>query len=300
MGERPGSSPGTSQSRRAQALGALSGWSLIANGRMWQTGGLRRSALTTLPRLAEKPTTPPRSSNTWLFEPAADHDLPPMAAIRSVKREPGFFNFVAHAAAGLGFRIYFKLYHRLKVTGKQHLPRKTPFVLISNHTSHLDALALKAALPVASAVHAYPVAAGDVFFDNVASSVITAAFINALPLWRKKATTHALEELRERLARGHSGYILFPEGARSRDNALMPFKAGLGMLVAGTTIPVIPCYIKGAYRAMPPDRTIPRPRRIRIRVGAPLSFESATSDRDGWASVAEQSRRAVDALRSSK
>lgn len=241
-------------------------------------------------------TKPTRPQNTWAFEPAADHDLPPIAAMRSVRREPGFFNFLSHAAAETVCRAYFKLYHRLKVQGKEHLPRHTPFVVIANHTSHLDALALKAALPIKSAVHAYPVAAGDVFFDNMASSVITAAFINALPLWRKKATTHALEELRERLSRGHSGYILFPEGARARDGVMKPFKAGLGMLVAGTNIPVVPCFIKGAFKAMPPDRVIPRPRRIRIRVGPAMSFEHATSDREGWALVAEEAQRAVRGL----
>lgn len=238
----------------------------------------------------------PKPERTWAFEPAADHDLPPIAAMRSVRREPGFFNFLSHAAAEAFFRVYFKVYHRLKVEGREHLPRGTPFVVISNHTSHLDALALKAALPIKTAVYTYPVAAGDVFFDNVASSVITAAFINALPLWRKKATTHALEELRERLSRGHSGYILFPEGARARDGVMKPFKAGLGMLVAGTNIPVVPCFIKGAFKAMPPDRTIPRPRRIRIRVGPAMSFEHATSDRDGWALVAEEAQRAVRGL----
>lgn len=216
--------------------------------------------------------------------------------MRSVKREPGFFNFLSHFIAEVLFRVYFRLYHRLKVEGREHLPRNTPFVVISNHTSHLDALALKAALPIKAAVHAFPVAAGDVFFDNVASSVLTAAFINALPLWRKKATTHALEELRERLSRGHSGYILFPEGARSRDGTMQPFKAGLGMLVAGTSIPVVPCFIKGAFRAMPPDRSIPRPRRIRIRVGPAMSFESVTSDREGWLVVADRSKQAVQSL----
>jgi len=239
---------------------------------------------------------PEQPRHSWSFEPAADHDLPPIAAMRSVKREPGFFNFFAHAVASVGFRGYFRTYHRLKIEGREHLPRATPFVVISNHTSHLDALVLKAALPLGTGVHAYPVAAGDVFFDNVASSVLTAAFINALPIWRKKATTHALEELRERLARGHSGYILFPEGARSRDGNMLPFKAGLGMLVAGTKIPVVPCYIKGTFEAMPADRTIPRPRRIRIRVGPSMSFESATQDREGWSSVADTAKSAVQAL----
>lgn len=234
--------------------------------------------------------------NTWTFEPAADHDLAPIAAFRSVRREPGFPTFAANAVSGSCIRAYFKIYHRLRIEGRENLPRKTPFVLISNHASHLDALILAASLPLVTRVYTYPVAAGDVFFETIASSMLAATLINALPLWRKKVTTHALDELRERLARGQSGYILFPEGARSRDGNMLPFKAGLGMLVAGTKVPVIPCHIEGAFEAMPPNRTMPRPRRIRVRVGKPLTFDTVSGDREGWSIVAEGARRAVAGL----
>lgn len=235
--------------------------------------------------------------HSFSFEPAADHGLAPIERFRSVKREPGFFTFMAHAASGGVLRTYFNLYHRLRIEGREHLPRQTPFVIISNHSSHLDALTLAAALPLVTRVHAYPVAAGDVFFETIASSVLTAAFINALPLWRKKVTAHALDELRERLARGHSGYIMFPEGARSRDGELLPFKAGLGMLTAGTSVPVIPCYISGAFEACPANSRIPRPRKIGVRVGPALVFKEQSSDRDGWTAIAEAARAAVQALK---
>jgi 1-acyl-sn-glycerol-3-phosphate acyltransferase len=238
----------------------------------------------------------PEQPQTWTFEPAADHDLPPIAAFRSVKREPGFLSFATNAVSGCCFRAFFKVYHRLRVEGRENLPRKTPFVVISNHASHLDALILAASLPLVSRVHTYPVAAGDVFFETIASSMLAATLINALPLWRKKVTTHALDELRERLARGQSGYILFPEGARSRDGNFLPFKAGLGMLVAGTNVPVIPCHIAGAFEALPAFSNFPRPRRIRVRVGAPITFESVPADREGWSIVAERTKDAVARL----
>ena len=68
------------------------------------------------------------------------------------------------------------------------------------------------------------------------------------------------------------GLILFPEGTRSRDGSLQPFKAGLGMLTAGTAVPVIPCYLDGAYQAFPPTARWPRPRKIRLKVGHPLGL----------------------------
>ena len=50
------------------------------------------------------------------------------------------------------------------------------------------------------------------------------------------------------------GYILFPEGTRSRDGVIKEFKCGLGMLVAGTDVPVIPCYLQGTFKALSADR----------------------------------------------
>jgi 1-acyl-sn-glycerol-3-phosphate acyltransferase len=115
-------------------------------------------------------------------------------------------------------------------------------------------------------------------------------------MWRKNCGAHALAELRTRLVDEPCGLILFPEGARSRDGSLQPFKAGLGMLVAGTAVPVIPCYLSGAFQAFPPATRLPRPRKIRVRVGRPLVFESIPNAREGWEQIAGHARDAVRRL----
>src|SRR5262249_2699248 len=93
-----------------------------------------------------------------------------------------------------------------------------------------------------------------------ASAAFAAIFINALPLWRKAVGAHALDALRDRLVGGDSGYILFPEGTRTRDGQMGAFKPGIGMMVAGTNIPVVPCWIEGAFEALPSDKRLPRPK----------------------------------------
>jgi 1-acyl-sn-glycerol-3-phosphate acyltransferase len=91
--------------------------------------------------------------------------------------------------------------------------------------------------------------------------------------------------------------ILFPEGARSRDGAMKPFKSGIGRIVAATSVPVIPCWIDGAFAAFPPGRWLPRPRKLVVRVGAPLTFADQPADREGCDAVAHRLREAVEALR---
>ena len=94
--------------------------------------------------------------------------------------------------------------------------------------------------------------------------------------------SHAMQELRDRLISGPSIYILFPEGTRSRDGSLGRFKPGLGMIVAGAPVPVVPCHLEGAFAASPPGARVPRPLPLRLRIGAPLAFGDLPNDRSGW------------------
>jgi 1-acyl-sn-glycerol-3-phosphate acyltransferase len=122
--------------------------------------------------------------------------------------------------------------------------------------------------------------------------------LNALPTWRKKCGTHALEQLRQRLMQEPCAYILFPEGTRSRDGALMAFKPSLGMLVAETDVPVVPCYLDGCHRALTAHQHWPRPRRICLRIGQPQTFATVPNNRDGWKQIAPAMEESVKALAS--
>jgi 1-acyl-sn-glycerol-3-phosphate acyltransferase len=231
--------------------------------------------------------------NDWKLEPAHDLGLAPGERFKSVSRESGLIETVGHFAWWSTVRLLLGLFHRLRVEGARHVPRRPPFILVSNHASHLDALVLAAPLPWRIRDRIFPVAAGDVFFETPLTSVLSAALLNALPMWRKKAGAHAMQQLRDRLLAEPCAYILFPEGARSRDGVMQPFKPGVGMLVAGTTVPVIACYLSGTHAALPPDHSFPRPRPITLRIGAPLRFETTPNTREGWDLVARECEQAV-------
>ena len=67
---------------------------------------------------------------------------------------------------------------------------------------------------------------------------------------------------------------------------MMPFKHGLGTLVAETNVPVVPCGLAGAFEALPPDRKLPRPGAIKLVIGGALEFASTSNDRQGWSQIA--------------
>jgi 1-acyl-sn-glycerol-3-phosphate acyltransferase len=223
------------------------------------------------------------------LKPARDHGLNPWQRLLSPRREPGLVETIGHLVWGLGTRAYLKVWHRLEVHGREHVPQRTPFVMVANHASHLDALVLAAPLPLGIRSSVFPLAAGDVFFESAVLTLFAAGFINAIPLWRKKSTPKALQELRQRLLQDPPcAFILFPEGARSRDGNYLRFKPGVGMLIAATDVPVIPCHLRGCLEAAPPGKIFPRPRKIVLRIGEPLRFPDVANDRAGWQTIIAQ------------
>lgn len=232
----------------------------------------------------------------WKLRPARDLGLPTGQRLRSLNREPGLVGVAVNALWRRLVRLYLRLFHRLSVTGVEHLPAAPPFVLIANHASHLDALTLASVLRGRSARSARALAAGDTFFTSTGTALLAAYAINAFPVWRGRTRQGDLATLRARLAEDVLVYILFPEGTRTRDGTMARFQPGLGALVAGTAIPVVPCFLDGAFAAWPPQRRWPRPGRLRLAIGPPLRFDAAANDRAGWVSVAASCEAAVRAL----
>ncbi len=231
----------------------------------------------------------------WQLRPARDHGLTVGQRLRSSGREPGLGGLVLGLAWRGLVRGYLRLVHRLRVTGREHLPAP-PFVVVANHSSHLDALTIAAALPRRLARRAFALAAGDTFFTSLPGAAFAAYAINALPVWRKHTTAADIDLWRARLLEDGAVLILFPEGTRSRTGAMSRFRPGIGTLVAGHPIPVVPCYLAGAHAAWPPTRRLPRPGRLHLVIGPALAFEATPADRAGTVAVASACEAAVRAL----
>ena len=78
--------------------------------------------------------------------------------------------------------------------------------------------------------------------------------------------------------------------------SMLRFKPGLGMLVAGTSVPVVPCHLEGTFEALPPHRKWPRFRKLTLRIGAPLFFSTVANERAGWEAIARATEAVVRGL----
>jgi 1-acyl-sn-glycerol-3-phosphate acyltransferase len=232
----------------------------------------------------------------WHYHPAKDIGAAGTERLRSVERESGLMGLISRTLWWWWVRGALRIAERIQVDGREHFPEAAPFVIVSNHSSHLDTMVLATALPLRLRNRVLPLAAGDTFFETPVVAAFAANMMNALPLWRKNCGHHAIDTLRERLVSEPCGYILFPEGTRSRTGEMASFRPGIGMLVAATNVPVVPCRLQGTFEALPPGAKWPRFGRIVVRIGNPCRFDTVSNDRAGWQRVAQALEQAVRSL----
>jgi 1-acyl-sn-glycerol-3-phosphate acyltransferase len=171
----------------------------------------------------------------------------------------------------LAIKPFMLLFIGLRVRGKEHLPARGPFVLIANHSSHLDTISLLSLFPLTRLRNVRPVAAADYFERNRFVSVLTKTLFNILPIARANITpgNNPLRKMRETIEAGQS-LILFPEGTRGSSEEMAPFRAGVAhLLEKARGVPVVPAYLVNMGRSLPKGEFIPVPFFCEIRLGAP-------------------------------
>lgn len=141
----------------------------------------------------------------------------------------------------------------------------------ANHTSHVDTLAILAALPPSLRERVRPVAARDYWDATKTRRYIAQRLLNVVLIDRARTeTTDPLDPLRAALQAGDS-LIMFPEGTRGESAIPGPFRSGLFRLAAEfPEIELIPAYLANLNRAMPKGRMIPIPLICRIGFGSAL------------------------------
>jgi len=65
----------------------------------------------------------------WTYKPAGDQGLPRVAALKSLKREPGLLSRGAHSLCSSCCTVYLKGYHRLEIKGRDNLPVSLHFTI---------------------------------------------------------------------------------------------------------------------------------------------------------------------------
>jgi 1-acyl-sn-glycerol-3-phosphate acyltransferase len=232
----------------------------------------------------------------WHYETAEDLDKTVVERLRGFPREPDLLVYSVRVLAATLLRGWLRVYHRLQVVGRENLPAEGSFVLVANHCSHLDALTILSAMPIRKLHRVFPAAAQDFFFVSIPRLTIAAVVVNALPFDRQANIRQSLSLCRQLLQNAGNVLLLFPEGTRSTTGELGEFKPGIGLMLAGTSVPVVPCWLDGTFRAWPKGSRFPRPRRVRLVIGKPRTYEHLGRGKDSAVEISRDLREAIVSL----
>jgi len=234
-----------------------------------------------------------RTMDTWNYHPSRDIGTPIAKRLKSFPRQPGMLAYAVRSLAALLLRAWMRGYHRLRIEGRENLPATGSYVLVCNHTSHLDTLCLLSAVELRKIHHCFPAAAADYFFTSLPRSAISAVLINALPFDREAAGAQSLALCAELLREDGNILVLFPEGTRTTTGATGRFRSGIGRLAAGNDLDIVPCHLEGGLRAWPKGRLLPRPGRLQLRIGEAKNFRHLDTSRESVTAVCDELRRCV-------
>jgi 1-acyl-sn-glycerol-3-phosphate acyltransferase len=164
-------------------------------------------------------------------------------------------------------------FFRVKVGGRGlgNIDPGKPYVFMSNHASHVDSPAL--ALVISHPLHwvfkkelaRIPVfgwallACGQIMVDR------------ADPGKSREALAKALSGLS-----GNNSVMIYPEGTRSRDGNLKPFKKGGFWMALQTGLPIVPVRVSGSREIVAPDTLRVRPGSITVEILPPIETRGKT------------------------
>jgi long-chain acyl-CoA synthetase len=151
----------------------------------------------------------------------------------------------ALAVARLGIRI--------DAGGRDRLPAAGPYLLIPNHQSYMDVFVLVGVLPYRIFRQLFFVGASEYFQSRLTRWL--ARQLNVVPVDPDASLVPAMQAGAFGLRHGRI-LVLFPEGERSIDGTVKPFKKGAGILAEHLQVPIVPVAIDGPYDIWPRNRSI--------------------------------------------
>jgi long-chain acyl-CoA synthetase len=228
----------------------------------------------------------------------------PVAGVEAITPEQARWLEPAGASAAVLARVLYALNRALmriafglKVAGRENLPAAGSFLIAPNHASYLDPMAVAAALPRSLL--------GQVFWAGWTGFMFRNAFWRGLsratqvfPVDPDRGPAIAIASGEAVLAQRRA-LVWFPEGRRTLTGETGPFLPGVGVVLQRSGAPAVPVRVEGSYECLPWNRRWPRPGRITVTFGAPLTvaeLEAAGEGATRAERIASGLRRAVLAL----
>ena len=181
---------------------------------------------------------------------------------------------------------------RPRVSGRENVPRTGPVIIASNHLSFIDSLVI----PTLAPRRVRLLAKAEYFTGTGISGWFTRTVFTALGAYPVERETHraaqAALDTALKVLEADEAFGLYPEGTRSKDGRLARGKTGVAWLALTADCPVVPVAVLGTDRVQPVDARWPRPARVSVIFGEPLTFP----EHRGLAGKGKARREVTDAI----
>ena len=183
------------------------------------------------------------------------------------------------------FKSFLKLNNRLKIVGEKNVPKKGPFIIAPNHQSFLDGPIVASGLSCKTLKNSYFFATEEHVKRPVVKSL---AKRNNIIIMEKRNLKNSILKLSEVLKLGKN-VVIFPEGSRSYDGEMVPFKKTFAILSKELNVPVVPACIRGAYDVLPRGSKWIKPKKIEVEYLPPVMPENG----DTYDSISDKVRDSI-------
>ncbi len=161
---------------------------------------------------------------------------------------------------------------KVRVEGLEHLEPKTSYLFIANHLSYMDTPVMLANIPVQFRF----LAKSGLFKIPLLGSHLSRAGHISVPRQDARGSLKVMQQATEALRRKAISLLIFPEGGRSHDGVLQPFKEGGAHIAIKAGVPVVPTALIGTREILPFGFGVVRAGQVTLRLLKPIATNGMT------------------------
>jgi 1-acyl-sn-glycerol-3-phosphate acyltransferase len=175
---------------------------------------------------------------------------------------------------------------KVSVSGLSHIDLAGPYIYMPNHQSNFDIPVLLGHL----AVQFRWLAKKELFKIPIFGAAMRKAGYISIDRYNRESAFKSLKTAAKKIKSGRS-VLIFPEGTRSRDGKIRPFKKGGFVLAVDSGVPIVPVVIKGTHAIMTKDKFRVNPGHVRMVIHKPI--DTSAYSRENKEVLMERVRRVI-------
>lgn len=180
-----------------------------------------------------------------------------------IKNKSGLGRRIWHTFCRIIVVFFVQVYCRMRVWGRENIPSSGPVLVLSSHQSFLDPILCQNWI-----WRPFYFVARDTLFKGFWGALIDSFY--TIPIKQEQADIAAMKAIIDVLKQGNI-VCLYPEGSRTSDGTIDTVKPGFSLLVRRTDACVVPMVIDGAFECWPRTAKYPKPGRVGVLYGQPIS-----------------------------